>query len=113
MPRMSSEDAVSTIRFLSLCLHNFALPNDDLQDASKAEKSQLRRFSHLATMLNTGSPRSLVTAVTGKVTVEGISITVVISSNSSDKTKNFEEKNSIVGVKPSKMTWEGLPRPSP
>ena len=92
MSCMNSEDAVSTIRFLSLCLYNLKFPLlsiPDVKDATDDENSRLRQLSHLATILNTGFPSSLLVAVTGHATAEEIIATIVVSSDSSDETRNL------------------------
>ena len=117
MDRMDRKEAISAIRFLSYSLYSFTgvveqgrilRPNG----AAEKENRNLSLFLHLATILNTGSPASLIPAVTGQITAEGIKATVVISSISTDPCDKFDTDYLITDVKPSQMTWDGLLEPS-
>ena len=108
---MNRKEAISTIRCLSYFLHAFTVAGHQSRDVTEKQNSELSLCLHLATMLNTGIPRSNVPAVTGKMTPEGIKATIVISSNS-NKNATLETAYVITEVEPSNMTFESLWKPS-
>ena len=88
---MHREDAITTIRLLSLCLRGRKVPpSDELQEdiirsrilASVKEDHQLSLLGHLLTMLDTGSRPELFPAVTSEVMKDAVLLTVVVSSGS-------------------------------
>ena len=101
--------AISTIRLLSLFLHELAPGKPISRNGGKDRELSL--FNHISTLLNTGSPNSLVLAVTGQLSPQDFIVTVVVSSNS---TSNAKPKSSytITGVTPSVISMESLIHPS-
>ena len=101
--------AISTIRLLSLFPHEFTLGKPISRDRENKDR-ELSLFNHISTLLNTGSPNSLVLAVTGQLSPQDFIATVVVSSNSISQTK-LGSSYTITGVAPSVMSMESLRGP--
>ena len=105
---MRRDEAITTIRFLSICLHE--PPRGEQIPRDKKEDRELSLFNHLSTMLNIGMTPGLVPAVTGQMTKDDVIATVVVSSNS-DPGNKVATPYTIAEVTPSRMSPEDLLNP--
>ncbi|KAL4247566.1 hypothetical protein ABKN59_007744 [Abortiporus biennis] len=76
---MDRQTALSTIRLLSLFLHESGIPIP----RDRSTDNELSPLNNMFTLLNIGSSSSLIVTVTGQISPDEFLVTVVISSNSS------------------------------
>ncbi|KAI0781886.1 hypothetical protein C8Q75DRAFT_545201 [Abortiporus biennis] len=106
---MDRQTSISTIRTLSYFLSNFTTGKPIPRDRNK--NGHLSFLNHISTMLNTGTPPSLVLAVTGQISPTNFEAAVVVSSNSNEDDK-FQSSYDITKVEPSNMSDESIRNPS-
>ena len=106
---MDRDEAVTTIRLLSLRLHsvlqNKRIPRD------RKEDRELSLFNHLSTMLNTGCRPERVPAVTGEMTQDSALATVVVSSDFNDHAQ-VASPYTVISITPSRISPQSLDNPS-
>ena len=105
---MRREESITTIRFLSLKLHDL-LRGEGVPRDKETSDPTLRFFNHLSIMLNLNG--DLVPAVTGKITKDTALATVAVSSNSNPKTKTVLPYMATEII-PSNMELRDLSNPS-
>ena len=116
---MHREDAITTIRLLSLCLRGRKVPpSDELEDiirsrilASVKEDHQLSLLGHLLTMLDTGSRPELFPAVTSEVMKDAVLLTVVVSSGSDAHIQATPPPSTTTEIIPNSMSLENINNP--
>ena len=108
---MHRDEAITTIRLLSLRLHYVRHSIMIRPPCDKKEDQELSLFNHLSTMLNTGCHPEHVPAVTGEQTKDAVLATVVISSNSSDHVQ-MTSPYTITSITPNRMSPQSVDNPT-
>ena len=108
---MRRDEAITTIRFLSICLHEPPRGEQIPQARDKKEDRELSLFNHLSTMLNIGMTPGLVPAVTGQMTKDDVIATVVVSSDFNDDAQ-VASPYTVISITPSRISPQSLDNPS-